>query len=86
MSISGASRGLEDLIQEYNDSIGDPEVTNEDHHEIAGEMNEWIRKIKTYTEYMSDIITTVKGQAVASLSSDDTEEFTINELIKRVNI
>ena len=85
MSISGASRGLEDLIQEYNDSIGDPEVTNEDHHEIAGEMNEWIRKIKTYTEYMSDIITTVKGQVV-TLSNTSSDSFTIDELLKSVDI
>ena len=34
---------------------------------------------------MSDVITAVKGQAVA-LSGDDVETFTIEELIKRVNI
>lgn len=85
MSISGATRGLEDLIQEYNDSIGDLEVTNEDHYEIAGEMNEWIKKIKIYTEYMSDIITTVKGQVVA-LSNISNDSFTIEELLKSVDI
>lgn len=85
MSISGASRGLEDLIQEYNDSIGDSEVTNEDHHEIASEMNEWIKKIKTYTEYMSDIITTVKGQVV-TLSNTSTDSFSIEELLKSIDI
>lgn len=85
MSISGATRGLEDLIQEYNDSIGDLEVTNEDHHEIASEMNEWIKKIKTYTEYMSDIITTVKGQVV-TLSNISSDSFTIEELLKSVDI
>ncbi len=85
MSISGATRGLEDLIQEYNDSIGDLEVTNEDHYEIAGEMDEWIKKIKIYTEYMSDIITTVKGQVVA-LSNISNDSFTIEELLKSVDI
>lgn len=85
MSISGASKGLENLIQEYNDSIGDIEVTNEDHHEIASEMNEWIKKIKTYTEYMSDIITTVKGQVV-TLSNTSSNSFTIDELLKSVDI
>ncbi len=85
MSISGASIGLEDLIQEYNDSIGDSEVTNEDHHEIVNEMNEWVRKIKTYTEYMSDIITTVKGQVV-TLSNTSTDSFTIEELLKSIDI
>lgn len=86
MSIAGAVQGLENLIREYDESIDDPLVNSQDHHDIAKDMEEWIPKIRAYLEYMSDIITTVKGQAVASLSSDDTEEFTINELIKRVNI
>lgn len=85
MSISGASKGIEDLIREYDESIGDTEVTNEDHHEIAKEMNEWIQKIKSYTEYMSDIITTVKGQVV-TLSNTSTDSFTIDELLKSVDI
>lgn len=86
MSIAGAVQGLENLIREYDESIDDPLVNSQDHHDIAKDMEEWIPKIRAHLEYMSDIITTVKGQAVASLSSDDTEEFTINELIKRVNI
>ena len=86
MSIAGAVQGLENLIREYDESIDDPLVNSQDHHDIAKDMEEWISKIRAHLEYMSDIITTVKGQAVASLSSDDTEEFTINELIKRVNI
>lgn len=85
MSISGASKGLEDLIKEYDESIGDAEVTNDDHHEIAKEMNEWIQKIKTYTEYMSDIITTVKGQVV-TLSNTSNDSFTIEDLLKSVDI
>ena len=86
MSISGAAEGLSDLVKEYDSSIDDPDVNSQDHHDIAKDMNSWIVKIKDYTEYMSDIITTVKGQAVASLSENDTEEFTVMELIKRVNI
>jgi len=86
MSIAGVVQGLENLIREYDESIDDPLVNSQDHHDIAKDMEEWIPKIRAHLEYMSDIITTVKGQAVASLSSDDTEEFTINELIKRVNI
>ena len=85
MSISGAAKGLEDLIDEYDESIGDPEVTNEDNHEIAKEMNEWIQKIKNYTEYMSDIITTVKGQVV-TLSNTSTDTFTIEDLLRSVDI
>ncbi len=86
MSIAGAIQGLENLIKEYDESIDDPLVNSQDHHDIARDMEEWIPKIRAHLEYMSDIITTVKGQAVASLSTDDTEEFTVAELIKRVNI
>lgn len=85
MSISGAAEGLNDLIKEYDSSIDDPEVTNLDHHDIAKDMSIWISKIKSHTEYMSDIITTVKGQAV-NLSNDQDISFTVEELIKRVNI
>lgn len=85
MSISGAAEGLLDLIQEYDNSIEDPEVTPQDHHEIASDMREWISKIKVHTAYMSDVITAVKGQAVA-LSEDEIVTFDVDELVKRVNI
>ena len=85
MSISGAAEGLSDLIKEYDSSIDDPEVNSQDHHDIAHDMSEWIVKIKEYTEYMSDIITAVKGQAV-TLSETDNISFDIDELVKRVDI
>ena len=85
MSISGAVEGLEDLIKEYDESIDDPLVNSQDHHEIAKDMESWIPKIRTHIEYMSDIITTVKGQAVA-LSNQEDISFTVGELVKRVNI
>lgn len=85
MSISGATEGLTDLIKEYDESIGDPEVTNEDHHAIAKDMSEWVDKIKTHTAYMSDVITAVKGQAV-TLSENQHITFDIDELVKRVDI
>ena len=85
MSISGALEGLSGLIKEYEDSIDDPEVNSQDHHDIAKDMSEWVSKIKDYTEYMSDIITAVKGQAV-TLSETSAVHFTLDELVKRVNI
>lgn len=85
MSISGAAEGLTDLVKEYDSSIDDPEVNSQDHHDIAKDMNEWIVKIKEYTEYMSDIITAVKGQAV-TLSETENISFDIDELVKRVDI
>lgn len=85
MSISGATEGLTDLIKEYEESIVDKDVTIDDHLAIANDMRDWISKIKSYLEYMSDIITAVKGQVVA-LSENTVDSFTVEELTKRVDI
>ena len=85
MSISGAAEGLKDLTDELDNSIGNPIVTNDDYHEIASDMQKWISKIKNYSEYMSDVITAVKGQAV-NFTNDEEISFTISELLKRVDI
>lgn len=85
MSISGAAEGLTDLVKEYEISVGDSDVTVQDHHDIAKDMKEWIEKIRSYTEYMSDVITAVKGQAV-TMSEEQAVSFTLDELVKRVNI
>ena len=85
MSISGATEGLKDLVTEYDSSIEDPQVTPQDHHDIAKDMYSWIAKIKTHVEYMSDVITAVKGQAV-TLSTENEISFSIEELLKRVDI
>ncbi len=85
MSIGGATEGLTDLIKEYKLSIKDPEVTIDDHEQIANEMDEWVDKIKSHISYMSDIITTVKGQAV-TLSQSNEIYFSLDELVKRVDI
>ena len=85
MSISGAAEGLNELIREYELSIDNPQVNSEDHHSIVKDMDEWIRKIRNYTEYMSDIITAVKGQAV-NFADEQQQDFTVGELVKHVNI
>ncbi len=84
-SIAGANEGMADLINEYAQSIDDPTVTKEDHKDIAKDMLDWNEKIKEYTSYMSDIITAIRGQA-ASFTENTYETFTIDELMKRVNI
>lgn len=84
-SISGASEGLIDLINEYRESISDSNVTHQDHLDIAHDMEVWVNKIKNHISYMSDIITTVKGQAVA-LTNSSSESFSVIELIKRISI
>lgn len=85
MSISGAVEGISDLIKEYDLSIDNPQVNSEDHHAIVRDMSDWVEKIKNYLEYMSDVITAVKGQAV-NFSEEEQFTFTISELVKHVNI
>jgi len=77
MSLSGGIEALNDLVMEYDRSIEDKSVTAEDHHEIAAEMLQWLDKMKPYCTYLSDIISTVKGQAVKFNISTDTS-FTID--------
>lgn len=77
MSISGAATVLEDLVDEYKESIGDNDVTNEDHYEISNEMKKWIEKIKDFNSYISRTVSTAKSQAV-QLKADIT-----NKLPKR---
>ena len=48
-------------------------------------MQSWLNKIKPYCSYVSDIIDAVKGQAV-KLSASSTVSFTINELVKRIQL
>ncbi len=84
-SISGATEGLQDLVKEYKESITDNAVTIQDHLAIAKDMEEWLNKIKNYAAYMSDVITAVRGQAVA-FTDRTNESFSIEELTKRISI
>jgi PAS domain-containing protein len=85
MSISGGIEAVQDLVREYQDSIGDPSVTPADHQAIAREMLDWLDKIRPHCSYMSDIITTVKGQAV-QFNVDEDQTFTLDELLHRVDL
>ena len=84
-SVSGGLEGLSDLVKEYDESIEDPSVTTQDMHDIAKDMNEWITKLKEHVSYMSDVITTVKVQAV-SMSEEQKILFPVSELFQHINI
>ena len=85
MSIAGAVEGLKDLVNEYEESIGDVNITIEDHREIAEEMRVWLDKIKPYTSYMSDVISAVKGQA-RHFNQTIMLTFTVEELVRRIDL
>ena len=84
-SVSGGVTELTDLVNEFDASIGNPTVNEKDMHDIAKDMHTWLQKIRNQISYMSEVITTVKGQAV-NLSGDDSVEFTIKELFKHTHI
>lgn len=85
MSIAGGTEALKDLINEYRESVDDLNVTKEDHLEIAGEMLDWVKEIKSHCAYMSDIISAVKEQAV-QMNYSSGYSFTLEELVKRIEI
>jgi PAS domain S-box-containing protein len=84
-SVAGGLEGLSDLVKEFDESIEDTTVTNNDMHEIAKDMNEWISKLKNHISYMSEVITTVKGQAV-TMSEEQNILFSVKELFQHVDI
>ena len=85
MSVAGGIEQLNWLTQEYDASIGDNEVTAQDHKEIAAEMQQWLGKMKVHMSYMSDIISTVKDQAT-KFNNPGQAWFTLDEMLKRVKI
>jgi len=85
MTLSGGLDTLGALTDEYDKSIDDKQVTPSDHHEIAGELKDWIEKLRPYCSYMSDVISAVKDQAV-NLSDSTTSSFILGDLLKRVDI
>jgi len=85
LSISGGVEAMRDLTHEYEEAVDDPVVTKEDHHEIAREMRGWMDKIKIHCAYISDMITTIKGQAV-QFNINEGHHFTIDEFLKRVDL
>ncbi len=83
MSISGSMIALENLLNECGESLGDPDVTEEDYREIYEEAAGWVEKVREACAYMSDIISAVKGQAV-NMSLSETGEFRLEDALKRV--
>ena len=84
-SISGANMALSELTNELSKSIDDERVNKNDYREIAREMKEWNKKIDTYLEYMSDIITAVKGQTTV-FANDLKEYIVISDIFKTIKV
>ena len=85
MSVSGYLVAMENLAEEYKESIGNPNVTKEDFEDITREMKDWIEKSKDYMSYMTEVINAAKGQAV-SMNANTIGNFTAGELLARTQI
>ena len=84
MSISGCVSAIRSLVDEYRESLDDPQVVKEDYEEICDDIDSWLEKVIESTGYMSDIITAIKGQAAASSTREVPDQyFTIDDMIKR---
>ena len=85
MSVSGYLVAMQNLANEYKDSIGNPNVTKKDFEDITNEMQSWIDKSKEYMSYMTEVINAAKGQAV-SMNANTIGSFSAQELIARTQI
>lgn len=85
-ALSGELECLNNLIKEYKESVGDTSVTISDHYEIANDMIKWLNKMKEQVENISNSITAIRSQVVALNNEDNKSLFTINELIKFIDI
>ncbi|MEL7609111.1 MAG: histidine kinase N-terminal 7TM domain-containing protein [Bacillota bacterium] len=85
MSVAGGIEQLKQLTTEYSESLNDPEITPDDHREIATEMQGWLDKMKQHMAYMSDIISAVKDQA-STFSASRRVGFSVVEMFKRIEL
>lgn len=85
MSLSVGIASIKELVAEYQASIDDQQVTPDDHREIAADMGAWLNEMTPCCTYMSDVLTTIKGQIIPEKSSR-ASGFALKELMKRVEI
>ncbi len=85
MSLSMGIVSIKDLVAEYKASINDQRVTPDDHREIAEDIEAWLNEMTSCCSYMSNVLTTIKGQIVPGKDSI-ASSFTLKELMKRLEI
>lgn len=83
MSIVACITVLEDLVNEYDESIGISTVNESDHHEIASEMLNNLKDLKGHISYISGALNAMKGQVI-SPESRGKDSFTLEEMVKNI--
>jgi signal transduction histidine kinase len=76
-----ALRLLQELVDEYTSSIGDPAVNASDHRDIASEMAETVNATRAWVEKASSHIRSLKGQT-RDLQRGQTIEFSVLQTIE----
>jgi len=76
---------IENLANEYDESIDNEIVTKEDHHNIASEIKGHIADLKDTFDYINSIINSVKNYTT-DLNNGNKEKFPVKELMSSVNI
>ena len=72
---------LQNLVDEYQQSIDDPSVTGHDHHEIAGEMVQLVQLTRLWVEKASAHIRSLKAHT-RDLQRNQQMEFSILQTIE----
>ena len=80
-TIQIAIKELGSLINEYNNSISNPQVLPEDHKAIAAEMQEILKFAEKASEKSSSFIRGIKGQTL-DLKTTPTRKFQVAPVIK----
>ena len=72
---------LQELVHEYTSSIGDPDVNESDHRDIATDMAETVKATREWVEKASSHIRSLKGQT-RDLQRGQTIEFSVLQAIE----
>ena len=72
---------LEELVQEYASSIGDPDVNEDDHREIATELQELVGNVLRWTNKAASYIVNIKAHT-RNLEGVQERQFEVMQLIE----
>lgn len=78
--IRGLYDSLDSLSKEYSESIDNPEVTKDDHKEIAKEIKEHVDKSKEYIDELEKIVNILKSQLTRL---EDAQDISVRELVDK---
>lgn len=82
-AVMNALQLLQDLAREYSESIGDPQVTPDDHRQIATEISETAASAAGWAGRAATFVSRVKGHGREPLAGE-SRRFTIAEVAEEV--